>query len=165
MGAGLAASGIAFGASGQKARVMTCPQDLSKVQGVGHSYEAKLYAAGIGSFWELANADDEELRRIFGIKGFQKVDLAAIKADARRLAEATNSIGRGWDGSAPDDFETMEGIGAVFEGQLYDAGICTNRALADASEEQLAQICPTPAWRRPNYADWIRQAKARLGEA
>jgi len=166
LGAGLAAGGAVFsGAADQKAHMTACPQDLSKVQGVGQSYEAKLYAAGIGSFWELANADDEELRRIFGIKGFQKVDLAAIKADARRLAEATNSIGRGWDGSAPDDFETMEGIGAVFEGQLYDAGICTNRALADASEEQLAQICPTPAWRRPNYADWIRQAKARLGEA
>ena len=58
----------------------------------------------------------------------------------------------------------MEGIGAVFEGRLYDAGICTYRALADATEEQLMEICPVPAWRRHDYADWIRQAKARLGE-
>ena len=163
--AGLAAGAMAFGsASGQQAGVVACPQDLSKVQGVGQSYEAKLYAAGIGSFWELATAEDEELRRIFGIKSFQKIDLAAMKADARRLAEATHSIGRAWDGTEPDDFESMEGIGAVFEGRLYDAGICTNRALANATEEQLAEICPAPAWRRPNYADWILQARARLGE-
>ncbi|MFZ1627406.1 MAG: helix-hairpin-helix domain-containing protein, partial [Anaerolineae bacterium] len=171
--AGLVAGGIAFGGAlaqlgdqGEPAgaRAASCPQDLSKVMGIGQAYETKLYAAGIGSFWQLATADDDTLRRIFGIKDFQKIDLGTIKADARRLAEDSNTVGRGWDGSQPDDFESMEGIGAVFEGRLYDGGICTLRALADATEAQLEALCPAPAWRRPDYADWIRQAKARLGE-
>ena len=170
---GLAAGSIEFGGAVSQLgdqvgpggeRVVSCPQDLSKVHGIGQAYETKLYAAGIGSFWELATADDDTLRRIFGLKDFQKVDLAGIRADARRLAEDTDSVGRHWNGSQPDDFEFMEGIGAVFEGRLYDAGICTLRALADATVAQLEAICPASAWRRPDYADWIRQAKARLGE-
>lgn len=170
---GLAAGGAAFGGAVSQLgdetgpggeRVVSCPQDLSKVHGIGQAYETKLYAAGIGSFWELATADDDTLRRIFGLKDFQKVDLASIKADALRLAEASGTVGRRWDGSQPDDFEFMEGIGAVFEGRLYDAGICTLRALADATVEQLEAICPASAWRRPDYADWIRQAKVKLGE-
>ena len=59
-----------------------CPEDLSKIKGIGSVYETKLYEAGIGSYWELAQADEAELRRILEIKEFQKVDLAAIKADA-----------------------------------------------------------------------------------
>jgi len=139
-----------------------CPQDLAKVKGIGSVYETRLYEAGIGTFWELANTDEDELRRIFGLKEFQKVDLAAIKANARRLAEETHTEGLGWSGTPPDDFEPLEGIGPVFEGRLYEAGICTYEALANATVEQLAEICKAPAWRMPDYAHWIAQAKALL---
>lgn len=146
------------------AHVSACPQDLSKIKGVGQAYETRLYAAGIGTYWELANASDDDLRRILEIKGYQKVDLASIKAQAHEMAAATDAIGRRWDASPPDDLESLAGVGAVFEGRLYDAGICTYRALANATVEQLAAICPAPTWRQPDYAGWIRQAQARLGE-
>ncbi len=142
--------------------VASCPQDLSKVKGIGTIYEQKLYAAGIGSFWNLAQADVAELARIFEIKDFQKVDLDAVKADALRIAEETNTVGRSWDGTPPDDFEPFGGIGEVFEGRLYDAGICTYRGVANATVERLAEICKAPAWRTPDYAGWIAQARARL---
>ncbi len=81
-----------------------------------------------------------------------------------RLAEETGTTERAWDGTAPDDFEPLEGVGEVYEGRLYDAGICTFRALANATVAQLAAICKAPAWRQPDYASWIAQAKAKLGE-
>ena len=141
-----------------------CPQDLAKVKGVGAAYETKLYEAGIGTFAELANTDEAELGRIFALREFQKVDLVAIKADAQRLAEETQTVGRGWTGTPPDDFEPLQGIGAVYEGRLYDAGICTYQALADATVEQLTEICKAPAWRMPDYANWIAQAKELLAQ-
>jgi predicted flap endonuclease-1-like 5' DNA nuclease len=144
-------------------RAVACPQDLSRVRGIGRVFEEKLYAAGIGTFWELAQAADEELTRILEIKEFQRVNLAEIKASAQALAEETDTVGRQWDGTPPDDFELLEGIGEVYEGRLYDAGICTYRALAAVTVEQLAAICNAPAWRMPDYANWIAQA-ARLAE-
>ena len=104
------------------------------------------------------------LKRILEIKEFQQVDLTSLKADALRLAEETDTIGRMWDGTAPDDFEPFEGIGATYEGRLYDAGICTYRALAAATVEQLAGICQAPEWRKPDYASWIAQAKRLIGQ-
>ncbi len=148
----------------QGIRLAACPQDLGRVKGIGSVYETKLYAAGIGTFWELANTDDAELRRILDIKDFQKVDLGAIKETARSLAEATGTVGLGWSGAQPDDFEPLQGIGPVFERRLYDAGICTYEALANATVEQLAEICKAPAWRVPDYASWIAQAKELLAQ-
>ena len=61
------------------------------------------------------------------------VDLAAIKADALRLANETDSAGRVWDGTPPDDFEILEGIGQIYERRLYSAGICSYESLAAAT--------------------------------
>ena len=52
----------------------------------------------------------------------------------------------------------------MYEGRLYDAGICTYTALATATVEQLAAICKAPAWRMPDYAGWIAQAAARVAK-
>ena len=153
---------------GKRARgvkhLAACPEDLSKIMGVGSVYETKLYEAGIGSYWELAEADEAELRRILEIKEFQKVDLAAIQADAQHLAEEGLTVGRGWTGTAPDDFEELEGVGAVYEGRLYAAGICTFRALSNATVDQLAEICKAPDFRTPDYASWIAQAKVLVAQ-
>ncbi len=144
-------------------RVVSCPQDLSRVKGIGSVYEQKLYAAGIGTFWDLAQADVTDLARILQVQDFQNIDFAALKADALRLAEETGSLDRSWDGTAPDDFEPLEGIGEVYEGRLYEAGICTFRALAHTTVEQLAAICKAPDWRRPDYVLWIAQARRLSG--
>jgi predicted flap endonuclease-1-like 5' DNA nuclease len=136
-----------------------CPQDLSRVKGLGSTYETRLYAVGIGTYWELSEIADEDLRRVLEIQDFQAVDIVAVKAAALALAEETDSVGRYWDGTSPDDFEQLEGIGEVFERRLYDAGICTFRALSEVSEERLQEICQAPDWRRPDYALWIAQAK------
>jgi predicted flap endonuclease-1-like 5' DNA nuclease len=138
---------------------VSCPQDLSRISGIGAVYETKLYAAGIGTYWELSEIADQDLVRVLEVKDFQAVDIVAVKADALKLAEETDTVGRYWDGTPPDDFEKLEGIGEVYERRLYDAGICTFRALAVVSAERLQEICQAPDWRRPDYASWIAQAE------
>jgi len=75
-----------------------------------------------------------------------------------RLAAETNSMGRGWSGAPPDDFEALGGIGEIYERRLYDAGICTFEALAATTPERLAEICQAPALRGADYAAWIAHA-------
>ena len=120
-------------------RKVSCPQDLSRISGVGSVYETKLYQAGIGTYWELSEITDEDVVRVLGVQDFQAVDIVAVKADALKLAEETDTVGRYWDGTPPDDFEKLEGIGEVYERRLYDAGICTFRALAGVSAERLQE--------------------------
>lgn len=142
--------------------VVSCPQDLSAVEGVGTVYEDRLYDAGIGSYWELAETSATELAGILGFQSFQEENLAAIKASAMQLAVQTNSIGRSWDGTPPDNFEVLEGLGEVYERRLYEAGICTFEALAAATPEQLAEICKAPAMRTPDYNTWITTAAEQM---
>lgn len=143
--------------------VVPCPQDLSAVHGVGPVFEERLYAAGIGSYWALAELPAADLATILDARDFQGVDLEAIKAAAMRLAVESNSLGRAWDGSPPDDFDGLPGIGEVYERRLYEAGICTYAALAAATPERLAEICKAPPMRTPDYAAWIATAADLAG--
>lgn len=142
----------------KSAQVAACPQDLSAVDGIGSVYEDRLYAAGIGSYWSLAELSDENLALI--IDAHAGVDLPAIKSSAMKLAVDTNSQGRTWSGAQPDDFEMLAGIGEVYERRLYEAGICTYEALAALSLEQLAEICQAPPMQAPDYAAWVSTAAA-----
>jgi len=143
-----------------------CPQHLSDVKGIGSAFEQRLYAAGVGSYWELAQLSDRALAEVLELDERQRehFDFFATRADAGRLAEETRSVGRKWTGEQPDDLEPLEGIGAVVEKRLYDAGICTYAALAAASVELLAEICPAAKFRGANYARWIEQARQRIAE-
>jgi predicted flap endonuclease-1-like 5' DNA nuclease len=117
---------------------------------------------GIGTFWVLANLENDQLKNLLDIQDFQNVNLDELRADALRLARETNSIGRVWNQMQPDDFEAIGGIGHTYEKRLYDAGVCTYRALAEATIEQLHQICKPPAFRVPDFAAWIAAAKKLL---
>ena len=146
------------GTRSRAVHIVPCPQDLSAVSGIGPVYEERLYAAGIGTYWSLAELPIEELARILELKSFQDVDLAAISTAAMAIAAETNSLGRSWDGTSPDDFDGLPEIGEVYERRLYEAGICTYEAMAAATPEQLAAICKAPPMRTPNYAAWIATA-------
>lgn len=138
--------------------VVSCPQDLSAVDGVGPVFEQRLYDAGIGSYWELAETGEEDLATILDLRPFQDVDLAAMKASAMRLAIQSNALGRAWDGAPPDDFDALEGLGEVYERRLYEADICTYEALASTTPERLAEICKAPPMNTPDYSAWIAKA-------
>lgn len=153
--AGAAVEGL--GARAGHKKMIRCPQDLSRIDGIGTVYEQRLYKVGIGSFWDVAHAGDDFLRSVLGT--LVDIDLSAIKADALRLAESTGTMFYSWDGTAPDDFESFPGIGEVYESRLYEAGICTYEALAGCTVEQLQAICKATEMRRPPYTEWIARAK------
>ena len=151
-----------------------CPQDLSEIAGIGSVFEQRLHDYGIGTYWEVSHASDEVLRAALKLdeasrKGRSgnrvlQVDFEAIRADALRLANTTQTQGRTWTGGQADDFEPIAGIGPVLEQRLFNAGICTYEVLAKTSEAKLAEICnSSKRVKTPDYASWIAQAQALAG--
>ena len=137
-------------------------QALTQVAGVGSTRQQKLYNAGVGTFWELSNLEDEELSKVFGLSAsrLQRVNLSDTRSSARQLADETDTVGLLWDGERVDDLEQLAGIGRVFEQRLYEAGITTYEMLAATSTEALAEIIDAPEFNRPDYAQWVEDAKA-----
>ena len=146
----------------ETAHCANCPQHLSDVKGIGSGFETKLYAAGIGTYWDLSRLSNDEMTRILAVKeGLRKrFNFDAVRADALRLADESHTKGRSWTRSKPDDFEPLKGLGHIFEKRLYDAGICTFAALAASTPDELHDICRPPAhFKKPDYAAWIEQAR------
>jgi len=143
----------------ENAVFVSCPQDLESIEGIGTVYENRLYKAGVGSYWEVSQLSDTQLTDTLGIMPFQDVDLAAIRASAMALAAESGTVNQVWDGSEPDDFEPLTGLGVIYERRLYQAGYCTYEALAAATPEALEAACRPPAGRKPDFADWIATAQ------
>lgn len=145
--------------------VVSQPQDLSAVAGVGAIYEQRLYNAGIGTYWELATLDDDALRRILKLDKARAhtIDFDTLRASARRLAAETETTGYVWNGEPVDDFEPIKGIGKVYEQRLYNAGIRTYAALANTTPEQLLEIVQARSPVPPDVASWIAQAQELAG--
>jgi predicted flap endonuclease-1-like 5' DNA nuclease len=157
---------VKLGADAAKTYILSCPQHLSDVKGIGTVWEGRLYAAGIGTYWELSQTTKDALVTILRPSNLQlkRFDHAAIAADALRLASETDSMGRAWDSNQPDDFEPIEGLGFTYEKRLYDAGVCTYAALIQASDERLEEICRPGKIRKPDYAGWRAQARKLMAK-
>jgi chromosome segregation ATPase len=148
---------------GVKAVVSACPQHLSDTKGIGTVFEGRLYANGIGTFFELANMSDDDLKKALQITDemVSSVSYDEIRKDALRLARETNSLGRTWSGQSPDDFEPIDGIGYTFEKRLYDANICTYEALLNTPQDKIFEIVTQgkKLVNKPDIPYWIKQVK------
>ncbi|GAG46628.1 unnamed protein product, partial [marine sediment metagenome] len=142
------------------------PQDLSQVKGIGGVYEQRLYAAGVGTYWELTNLSDEDLLEILVIENLSllRTEPEEMRGDALRLAEESNSVGRIWVEERMDDLEPLAGIGERWEQRLYDAGIYTYEDLANATVEQLTDTFRAQTSRHADYAQWIEQARQLVAD-
>jgi len=140
-----------------------CPQHLSDVEGIGPTYEQKLHAVGVGSYWELSQLSDADIAEALDLTETERsvADLDGIRIDAARLARETRSVGRRWNGSEPDGLAQLEGIGTAAEKKLHDAGICTFEMLARTSAERLAEVWPGSPQRPVDHMAWVVQAAAR----
>lgn len=141
-------------------------QALSLIKGIGSVFQQRLYQAGIGVFWEVANLQDDDMRSALhlGERGANRFDFGAIRADAYRLAQETGTVGLIWQGARVDDFETLPGLGKVFEQRLYEAGVCTYEGLIGAGQERLAEIVQAPEMSRPDFGAWLELAHKRIEE-
>ncbi len=151
---------------GMKPLSTSQPQDLTNIEGIGSTYEDRLYQAGIGTYWEVANLSDDELFEVLRVGARRAMtDAEGIRMSAFNLAQSSNSIGHVWSSHRIDDFEKVPGISQTYEQRLYEAGIYTYRALAEATVEQLESLIETPGHFRPAFERWIEGAKALLEEA
>jgi predicted flap endonuclease-1-like 5' DNA nuclease len=143
-----------------------CPQRLGEVRGIGAAFETQLFSAGIGSYWQLSQLTDERLSEVLELNHEARAafDFSAVKAEALKRAEETESLGRKWSGEAPDDLTMIDDLTEAFQRKLADAGICTFATLAQSSPELLARICPSVSARPVDYSVWIDQARL-LAEA
>lgn len=62
------------------------PDDLAVIKGIGLVYQWKLRDIGIHTYKQLAAADPDQLRRMLGVKNWQKVEVEAWISQARDWA-------------------------------------------------------------------------------
>lgn len=55
--------------------------------------------------------------------------------------------------------QAIKGVGVVYAVRLSQSGVASVADLANATVEQLDAVIKAPRWRKPNYADWVSQAK------
>lgn len=135
------------------------PDDLAMIKGIGEAYKRRLYATGIYTWRQLAEADTDSLRRITRAK--PNADIASWLTQALALAEKYDRLDANFTGPL-DDFTRIDGIGAITADILYKAGICTYEQLAGALPDELTRIVPAPTVGNENDFDgWINDA-ARL---
>lgn len=65
----------------------THPDDLTQIKGIGKVYQRKLRDIGFSSFKQLAEADPDQIRRMLGIKEWQRVDVSSWVQQARDWAQ------------------------------------------------------------------------------
>jgi predicted flap endonuclease-1-like 5' DNA nuclease len=139
--------------AGVTVREQAWPQDLEEVRGIGQAFAARLYSAGIGTFWELFHLSDAELFAILRLTGQQRrrLDPNAIRESALALAQATDTVGLVWSATRADDFIALPGLGKALARRLYQAGILTYEDLAHKTSEQLAAVLGIPPGGRLDY--------------
>lgn len=59
--------------------------------------------------------------------------------------------------------QAIKGIGVMYALTLTKNGISSIADLAGASVDQIDSVIRAPRWRKPDYADWIRQAREVVG--
>lgn len=147
--------------AGVTVRYQAWPQDLEAVQGIGRGFAARLYGAGIGTFWELVHLSDAELLAILQPAEPQRrrLDPDAVRHSALSLAQTTDTLGLLWSATRADDFLPLPGLGKALIRRLYEAGILTYEDLAHQTPEQLAAICGVSPGGRLDYEAWIAEAR------
>ena len=65
----------------------THPDALTVIKGIGPVYQWKLRDAGVNTYQQLAESDPDQLRRMLGIKDWQRVDVGSWIEQARDWAQ------------------------------------------------------------------------------
>jgi predicted flap endonuclease-1-like 5' DNA nuclease len=145
-------------ATGALRRAVAYPDDLAKIRGIGEVYKFRLYQAGIFTWHQVTETDEETLRQ--ATKAYPSANADEWGAQAHKLAEKYGRVGATYDGPVPEDLTRIYGIGPVGTQTLYKAGICTYAQLAVCTPKELAPIFPIAvAGDEPDFEHWIQQAQ------
>jgi predicted flap endonuclease-1-like 5' DNA nuclease len=126
--AGKAARGEAFGEGGSSRRRRRQRDSLERINGIGVVYQRKLFAAGIDTFEDLIAAGSDKLYEV-------------LEADLEFAAWITEAQGYASnEGQYRDHLEKVDGIGQVYQGRLFEAGVFTFEDLAAQSDDRIREI-------------------------
>lgn len=141
------------------------PDDLTKIKGIGRVYQQRLYAGGVCTWAELANAGKPRLEEVAQARASD--DVSHWKRQARSLAKKHDRAGAVYTGPRPDPLDDLSGLKPSFMHILYRSGVCT---FHDLSIKKAAELGPlfrnVPGVSRELFDDWIAQASDHIkGEA
>jgi len=163
--------------------------NLQIIEGIGPKIESLLKGAGINSWIELANTDNEKLKEIMVSAGSrykmhdptswpQQAELA-YKGDWEKLVNdqkvMNSSAGKMSDSKAEkmytkaigfkipkaDDLKVIEGVGPKIEELLKNAGIDTWKKVSETDVAEIQKVLDAagPRYKLANPGTWPKQAK------
>ncbi len=157
--------------------------DLASIPGLGPAYARLLKESGVLTYEDLARLDETDVRALIRARpSWTGVNVGEWIAEARRRAgleveapreepqareELPAKPDRPPEAQEPpsvesvirDDLTKIRGIGRVYAGKLYAAGIYSFADLAALSEEQLRAIIQPKEWQNIDVNSWIEQAR------
>ncbi len=113
---------------------------------------AVLRAAGITSEAELAEANPDDLERLFLAPEWQHIEDETWNPDALPLETPPPDD--------PNDMTLIAGIGPKYAALLQEHGINTFAQLGASEPATLAKFFETAGGRTPDFKSWIEQAQA-----
>jgi predicted flap endonuclease-1-like 5' DNA nuclease len=141
-----AARGEAISDAGGAGRRRRRQRDsLERINGIGVVYQRKLFAAGIDTFEDLITAGPDKLYEV-------------LEADLEYGPWITEAQGYASDeGQYRDHLEKVDGIGQVYQGRLFEAGVFTFEDLAAQTDDRIREIVQ-PGERDVEIGKWKREA-------
>jgi predicted flap endonuclease-1-like 5' DNA nuclease/prefoldin subunit 5 len=118
---------------------------LERINGIGVVYQRKLFAAGIDTFEDLIAAGPDKLYEVL------EADLEFAAWITEAQGYATN------EGQYRDHLEKVDGIGQVYQGRLFEAGVYTFEDLAAQSDDRIREIVQ-PGERDVEIGKWKLEA-------
>ena len=139
-----AARGEAISDSGGRRR-RRGRDSLERINGIGVVYQRKLFAAGIETFEDLIAAGADKLYEML------EADLEYGPWVTEAQGYASN------EGQYRDHLEKVDGIGQVYQGRLFEAGVYSFEDLAAQSDDRIREIVQ-PGEREVEIGKWKLEA-------
>ena len=118
---------------------------LERINGIGVVYQRKLFAAGIDTFEDLIAAGPDKLYEVLEAD----LEFAAWIIEAQGCASN--------EGQYRDHLEKVDGIGQVYQGRLFEAGVYSFEDLAAQSDDRIREIVQ-PGEREVEIGKWKLEA-------
>jgi predicted flap endonuclease-1-like 5' DNA nuclease len=141
-----AARGEAISEGGGAGRRRRHQRDsLERINGIGVVYQRKLFAAGIDTFEDLIAGGPDKLYEVL------EADLEYGPWVTEAQGYASN------EAQYRDHLEKVDGIGQVYQGRLFEAGVYTFEDLAAQSDDRIREIVQ-PGERDVEIGKWKLEA-------
>lgn len=141
-------------ARAQAASLQTRADESDKLRGELAAMIGKVEGAKAASATAFS-ATDEDVERLRGEIDEYREALAQQKAEVLRLRQ---QLGQTDAVDQKDDLEEIDGIGPVFEGKLYAAGIKTFSQLAGTPIDRIREIIAPKKWQKIEPEKWVIEA-------